>query len=149
MPTGFLCNTHGCETPIQTGEVEPGPCPGCKQSNWVKLDVITAETRQEELKEVIKLAATLTAKLGCALPCCTHLKGDTTCIVVEQHRKLTKEELAKGWVYRPFSYYDPDRLCLICAAYWHAALARDALFRFQKFSEFFSFATHTPVASAR
>lgn len=49
--------------------------------------------------------------------------GDLSCIQQEGRRALTRPEKARGWARRPFPYYDADRLCRSCRAYFYAELA--------------------------
>lgn len=53
---------------------------------------------------------------------CTEDTGAGACIAKEEDRPLTRQEKAKGWARRPWSAYDPARLCDACAAYWFAGM---------------------------
>jgi hypothetical protein len=61
---------------------------------------------------------------------CRRVGNGPTCIMLEDKRSLTKHERSLGWARRPFSAYDPDRMCCSCVAYWHAELAAQELHRF-------------------
>ncbi len=54
---------------------------------------------------------------------CSDVVNDKRCFDREEHRPLTRAEKDKGWARRPFSAYDPDKMCRGCAAYFHAECA--------------------------
>lgn len=58
---------------------------------------------------------------------CTQLGHDENCIQREGKRDLTKAEKRDGWTMRPFSAYDPQRMCYTCRAYWYACLTTQTL----------------------
>lgn len=75
--------------------------------------------------EVAKRLSEVTAILF-KMPCTDlelHGQIENSCIQREDERPLTKKERDEGWTRRPFSTFDPDRMCLSCAAYWHAEMA--------------------------
>lgn len=49
------------------------------------------------------------------------------CLQREEKRELTLAEQRKCWTKRPFDAYVPENMCLPCRAYWHAAMAADAI----------------------
>lgn len=63
---------------------------------------------------------------------CAHQGGNPKrerCMTLEEFRPLTRKERADGWDRRPFSAYDPERMCGECRAYWHAEMAAQTLDR--------------------
>ena len=62
-----------------------------------------------------------------AAPCSCESSAVSSCITNEETRPLTRSEKSKGWARRPFSAYDPSKMCLACAAYWHASMCSNAL----------------------
>lgn len=60
-------------------------------------------------------------------PCQRIVAGEMGCISAEANRPLTPEEQARGMVSRPYSDYDPGRMCLPCVAFWFASQAAQAL----------------------
>jgi hypothetical protein len=84
------------------------------------------------LEALEKEANALATKLNAGE--CTQHKG-SSCIREEEGRPLRRSETDKGWVRRPYSAYDPERMCHECAACWHANMARvcllDAIRRIQ------------------
>jgi hypothetical protein len=64
------------------------------------------------------------AILDCGTPA-----GTPTCLQREEARPLTREEKKLGWARRPFSAYEPGRLCGGCAAYWYAEMCAQQLHR--------------------
>jgi hypothetical protein len=51
-----------------------------------------------------------------------------SCITKEEERSLDSGEKFLGWSKRPFSAYNPAKLCRGCCAYWHAERAAQLLF---------------------
>jgi hypothetical protein len=131
MKRVFTCNTHACAGVTVVRDGLPRDCPDCGQRNWVELPAI-ADTPEEKLQVAVKQAESLAHRLfdSQVLPCSDHKAGlPTSCIAKEAKRagELTAAEKSKGWVQRPFDYYDPDKMCLACRAYWYAALSRNSL----------------------
>ena len=62
---------------------------------------------------------------------CSSMSASTaqneSCLQREDTRPLTKVERAGGNTARTFDNYDPERMCLTCRAYWHAAMCHNAL----------------------
>lgn len=54
-------------------------------------------------------------------------RGLGGCLDREEKRPLTRAEKQLGWSRRSFDAYDPQQMCLACAAYWHAESAAQAL----------------------
>lgn len=50
-----------------------------------------------------------------------------SCLQQEDTRALNKSERVGGNTVRTFANYDPERMCLTCRAYWHAAMCHNAL----------------------
>jgi hypothetical protein len=81
-------------------------------------------------KDARALANDLFRQLGEeAILDCRTPAGTATCLQREEARPLTREEKRLGWARRPFSAYQPERLCGGCAAYWFAEMAAQQLHR--------------------
>ena len=65
-----------------------------------------------------------------SVPCSEMGHGKPSCLTVEEDRPLTRAEKLQGWTRRPFSAYDPDRLCGGCRSYWYAEMAAQTLERY-------------------
>lgn len=56
------------------------------------------------------------------LPCAVAAPSRESCCEAESKRLI-----AGNYARRSFDKYDPSRLCCGCQAYWHTAMARNAL----------------------
>lgn len=76
------------------------------------------------LEALAASARALANRLFSGRPECSNRES---CLRAEEVRPLTAQERGWGWARRPFSAYDPARLCRGCAAYWHAEMAAQLL----------------------
>lgn len=85
---------------------------------YFKDDWTFSSDRLDELDRRIKVAGNLLHDWmgdGC--------DRTVKCLQGEAERPLTRAELEKGWVARPFFAYDPDRMCCGCRAYFFLSLS--------------------------
>ncbi len=76
----------------------------------------------EEMRDLSrKLASELFSTKD--LPCTQTAR----CLQAEEGRKLTREEMKRGWTRRPFNAYDPEKMCNNCRAYWFAEMLAQSL----------------------
>lgn len=59
----------------------------------------------------------------------TACRQKTKCLQAEQARPLTREEKREGLERRTFDYYDHNRLCGGCRAYWFQEMAAQQLYQ--------------------
>jgi len=113
--------THGSVTTcgsdrhvLESGVASP-PAPG------------TAPGRPDahRFEDFAKLARQLANDLF-SIPCSEQKHGGD-CVTKEENRPLTRSEKNLGWSCRPFHGYSTDRMCLSCAAYFHAERAAQLL----------------------
>lgn len=80
-----------------------------------------------QLEQLMTQARWISEVLGRNEPAQCSKGEPPSCVEAEGERTLTRVERGRGWSMRPFSAYDPERMCGSCRAYWFASMTVNAI----------------------